>query len=359
MAGRVFLRGSTFYIAWYVRGKEYVRSTKQASQRIAERLLAQELRKGGTGHIPTDDNITFEDLVDKVRVRRELDRRRSNDLDQRVAHLEKFFQGMRAVDIGTVHIETYMQKRLKEGAAQATVNNELAVLRRGFNLVRLARKPEIKLPKPDNARQDFLDWGDFQRVREGLPRDMQDIATFLYLTSWRPGQVVALEWRDVDLLNRTVTARSETVKTGQAHCIPLVQGLWEIIERAYSRRRMDCPLVFYYVGRQGVRPWQLRGGTSPFRKAWRRACERAGFGNHVIYCMRRSGVRNMIGAGLDPMLAMKISGHKTMEMLSRYRIVDVKDRARGLEKMMAHLDEQPAESKVVPIKPVKKEGTND
>lgn len=355
MAGRVFFRGKVAYIAWYVRGVEYKRSTQQESRRVAERLLAQELRKGGTGHIPTDDNLTFEDLIEKVRVRRELDRRRSNDLDQRVAHLEKFFQGMRAVDIGTVHIETYMQKRLKEGAAQATVNNELAVLRRGFNLVRLARKPQISLPKPDNARQDFLDWADFQRVREGLPAAMQDIATFLYLTSWRPGQVVALEWRDVDLKERTVTARSETVKTKQAHCIPLVGGLWEIIERAQKNRRVDCPLVFHRDGK----PWFLRGGKAPFRRAWKAACARAGFANHVIYCMRRSGVRNMIGAGLDPMLAMKISGHKTMEMLSRYRIVDVKDRARGLEKMMAHLDEQPTESKVVPIKPAKKEGTND
>jgi integrase len=386
MAGRVFERNGTFYIAWYVRGVEYKRSAHTPSRAVAEKLLLKAIRKSGTGHVPTEDNLTFEALIEKVRLDREVRGRRCNDLGQRAAKLKPFFANMRAVDISTESVEQYVTTRLRDQAAHATVNRELALLRRAFHLAELTRKPRIQLLPENNARQDFLDWADFQAVRAELPEWARDVVTFMYLSSWRSGQVVAMEWRDIDMREHVATARGETTKSGEPHRIALVGELWEIIERAFGRgslpiktagsldregnkvqtetqslghsrliapsnvgnpprpilRRLDCPYVFH---RDGV-PFLLRGSKSPLRKAWNAACAAAGFSGHVLHCLRRSGVRNMIGAGVDPMLAMQVSGHKTMAMLSRYRIVDLKDQQRGLEKMMTYLAEQPSEGKV-------------
>jgi hypothetical protein len=49
---------------------------------------------------------------------------------------------------------------------------------------------------------------------------------------------------------------------------------------------------------------------------------------------------------------MEITGHKTRSMYRRYRIVDERDLREATGKLQTHLDEQPKESTVVPIKKV-------
>ena len=48
-------------------------------------------------------------------------------------HLEEEFAQMRAVSVTTDSINTYIEKRQKEGAENATINRELALLRVGHS----------------------------------------------------------------------------------------------------------------------------------------------------------------------------------------------------------------------------------
>jgi site-specific recombinase XerD len=50
-------------------------------------------------------------------------------------HLEAAFQFRRVIDITTPVVEKYTTDRLKAGAARASINRELAYLRRGFKLM--------------------------------------------------------------------------------------------------------------------------------------------------------------------------------------------------------------------------------
>lgn len=43
-------------------------------------------------------------------------------------HLTEFFEGMKVVDITTARIKAFIKIRLAEGAANATINRELAGL---------------------------------------------------------------------------------------------------------------------------------------------------------------------------------------------------------------------------------------
>jgi integrase len=209
---------------------------------------------------------------------------------------------------------------------------------------RLSRKPHIALLKVQNARQGFVDPPDFERVVVELPEELQDPVRFLYLSAWRSGEMKTLEWADVDLPARCIRLRREHSKSGHGRTLMLYGELENVIRRAHENRRLDCPYVFHHRdGRKLV----------DFMKAWKAACARAGLGNLVIYDLRRSGVRNLIRAGVSEHVAMAVSGHKTRSVFDRYDIVAEQDWDDAMAKVDRYVAAHKAEpGKVTPIRRV-------
>ena len=86
-----------------------------------------------------------------------------------------------------------------------------------------------------------------------------------------------------------------------------------------------------------------------FRKAWKSACKAPRLTGKLLYDLRRTAVRNMIRGGVDPSVAMKISGHRTRSMLDRYNIIDERDLREAMEKTARYVESLPATTHVVPL----------
>jgi integrase len=133
-----------------------------------------------------------------------------------VRHLRNAFGFDRGLDITADRVAAYSNTRLTDGAKPATVNRELAALRRMFSLAvkagRLPSRPHIAMLAEHNAREGFMEPADFDIMRSHLPEYLADAATFAYLSGWRKNEVRTLEWRDVDLAVGVIRLRAEHSK---------------------------------------------------------------------------------------------------------------------------------------------------
>jgi len=77
--------------------------------------------------------------------------------------------------------------------------------------------------------------------------------------------------------------------------------------------------------------------SSPFRKAWERAREAAGYTKNLIHGFRRTAVRNFTRAGIADTVAMQITGHKTRSVFQRYDITSNDDVRTAGEMVAGHV----------------------
>jgi integrase len=343
--GRVYIRGSVYWIEYWHRGKGYRESSHSDKDTVAKRLLKKRLGEIGSGQFigPTEEKVTFEEMTSDL-----LNHYRANEQDTEavkypIARLRKSFGFDKAIDITTDRIRQHIAKNQEVGAANGTINRDLAALKRMFSLAlqanKLSRKPHIPTLEENNARQGFLDHGSFFALRENLPDHLKDPVTFLYLSGWRVSEMRALEWRDVDIDGSVVRLRPEISKNKDGRVLPLRGELLAVMERAKANRRLDCVSVFHVDGKS----------LGDFGKAWKTACKKASLAGTIIHDLRRTAVRNMVRAGVPERVAMALSGHKTRNVFDRYNIVNEADLLEAAEKINGHLERQSTSAIVVGI----------
>ena len=356
--GRIFKRGSVYWIAYYPRGKEYRESTESESESQARKLLKKRLGEMNAGRfIPNEDRLSFEDMVEDLENDYKINGKRSLSTALfRVSHVRQFFGLDRAADITPDRVRAYQAHRLAEGAANGTVNREVTILSRMLSLAynggQLSRKPRFQMLEENNIREGVLDHGSFLVLLDNLADYLKPLMEFLYLSGWRIGEAINLKWSDVDLEGKTVRLRIAHSKNKESRLLPLTGRLWELIQQRCKERRSDCPYVFHRDGKQ----------IKDCYDAWRSACIRAGLGRMELQAngknkyvgpiphdFRRCAVRNLDRAGVSQSVAMQITGHKTPSIYRRYRIVDERDLKEATEKLQAHLAEQPKAPVIIPI----------
>jgi integrase len=336
--GGIYKRGPVYWIRYSHRGRKYRESSKSPERAVAVALLKQRLADLHQGRVagPSEERVTFADMANDYiadRTLKGIPRSHVQWSRARVAPLRTFFGNMRAVDITTATMREYAKKRLSEGVTAGTVNRDLGVLSRLFTLAlqasRLRRRPYIPRLPEGQPRQGFMEHSEYIAVRKNLPTDHQDVLDFGYLTGWRRGEIMSLEWRDVDREGGVIRLRPEMCKTREGRLLVLSSPLRDLIERRWHRRALGCPLVFHR-DRYSL--------EHHFEGPWRRACKAAGVPGRLFHDLRRTAIRNMVRAGIPERVAMQFSGHKTHSIFDRYNIVSEADLRQAAERLASYIE---------------------
>jgi integrase len=321
-----------WWVCYYVNGKPVYESTGSEKITDARNFLKGKIAKAETGNFvsPKVQRISVAELFDAV-----LTDYRNNGKAigwaERVwkLHLEPFFGQMRAANIGTDQIASYVAKRKaeKEPAANATINRELALLRRAFTLGYKAKPRKVTslldlsehMLEESNVRTGFVDEAQYKTLADKAAGQLwlRAMLALGYTYGFRKAELLNMRVGQVDLLGRTIRLNPGETKNGEGRIVTLTDACYFLVVELMRGKQLDD----YLLTRQGGEP------VRDFRGAWAALTEAVNMPGLLFHDLRRSAVRNMVRRGVTERVAMRISGHKSRSVFDRYDIVSESDLA--------------------------------
>jgi integrase len=372
--GSIYLRSGSkvWQMAFRVNGNVVRESSGETSKKKAEDKLKVRLAEIQTGTFcgPQFERTLVAELAEdffrdyRINVRKSLD-----DVDARwQLHLKPFFRLMKASEVTKDTLRRYVDHRLKQEASNATINRELAALKRMFNLGlgdKVARVPKFPRLQERNVRTGFVDDAGYAKLAQACSKEglwLRSLFETGYRIGWRVSELLGLRVGQVDLLNRTIRLEPGQTKNGEGRTAPIDDRLYPWVEQCVLGKAGDNFVFSRDV--EGFRP------IADFRTKWHKVCLFAGVGRMlcsscnamltgnscpkcnreltlkeqtyeglIFHDLRRTAIRNMVRAGVPERVAMTISGHLTRSVFDRYNVVCEADLHEAARKMAARAEQ--------------------
>ena len=198
-------------------------------------------------------------------------------------------------------------------AKQVTRNRYMAYLKTMFNFAVdhefMDKNPLAKWKRPkEKPRELKLTKADLAKIKAEASPHMAWAIDLAYNLGVRTGdsELLSLKWSDVSW--ETSTVRVYAPKTNTTREVPVSADFLEVLKQ--KRKEAETEFLVEYKGER----------VKQTRKAWRRACERAGFKDvPVFYSVRHLFATTLLRAGGDPIAVSRILGHSSTQMtLNQY-----------------------------------------
>jgi len=339
--GEIRKRGKTYWIRFYHEGQRFEESAETDKYETARDRLRDREGEIAKGAAPSRRRIRFEDAAKDLVTDYTVNKKRTlADVTRRVEKiLVPAFRGRRLASINTAHLRQFIADRQTAGASNATINLELANIKRIFTLAiqagKVLHRPYIPMLKLNNTRKGFFERAQFEAVRRHLPAPLDGAVTLAYYTGWRtPSEILTLQWNQIDRKAGVMRLEPGTTKNTEGRTFQYaaltevrdaIDALW-IRHQALAERGILSPFVFCRGGGQRIQS---------FYQQWDLACTAAGCPGRIPHDFRRTAVRNLNRAGVPETVAMKITGHKTRSVFDRYDITSEEDLADASRKLQA------------------------
>jgi integrase len=339
--GSVFQVGRIWYIQYYNHGRKVSESSHFTDRQQAEDLLKERMGDIAAGRDVSPNKATVADLCALVLADYRLRKRRDlKTVEWRYnAHLKPALGSVQAARLKNAQIRAYIEERRASSASDATINRELAIVRRAFMLAKreepplVARTPYIPKLEEDNARQGFLEPEQYEELLEKLPENLKALYVCGYHVGARKGELLKIQWPQVDFDAGIIRLTAGQTKGKKPRCLPIYGDMERWLKFQQKECPKECSFVFFGARNRPV---------SAHLFGWAEACNSADLAGLLFHDLRRSAVRNMKRAGVQDKVAMEISGHRTRSVFDRYNIIDEGDIGSAAEKLQHYFKERKA-----------------
>jgi len=241
-------------------------------------------------------------------------------------HLLRAFGDTPLAKISKVDVERYIQARLDEGAAPASVNRERATLSQIFvkaqdwglcdiNPVKgSTHLPENnEAPRPISADEEA-------RLMAVLPAHLRPIVTFALHTGLRLGELRAQRWHDVNLIDADMVVTRP--KSGRREVLPLNDTAYSVLaslpqshDVIFPDMPADLSKSFKYWVRKAVLPSEV-----------------------TFHCLRDTYISRLAPYYAAPTL-MALARHRSLNTTRRYLRIDERHLRQAVERLNPQSDE--------------------
>ncbi len=239
------------------------------------------------------------------------------------AHLLPYFGNKPISQIKSLDIENFKAFKKKAGLKNKTINNSLIALSKCLKTAKswniIESSPEVKLLKVEPQRFDFLTEDESTTLInhcDGLIKDMVTVAIF---TGLRFGELIALDWSDVDFQERVITVRRSitsgrigSTKSNKIREIPMTNEVYEVL--AVKQKKQG----FVFTKEQN-RP------LSPVSclKWLHKACAKADIRNVGWHNLRHSFASSLARQNVPVISTKEIMGHSDIRTTLRYSHINL------------------------------------
>ena len=312
-------RGDTWWMSFTYQGQQVRRSTETSDRRLAEAILGKlrvQIVEGKYFDKPKEDARTFGELMDRYLHEHASRRSHYRRYVNMVTNLTAHFGNPKLAQVTPKTIVAFKNKRYADGVTPATINRELALMKKAFNLA--CREWEwatdnpvcrVSMERENNTRDRWLTCEEERRLLAASAPWLQEVIVFAIHTGMRCGEILNLTWAGVDLTRRTVTVFKS--KNGERRTIPLSHTLVQALQNKASARLIDSRLVF------------TSAASTPLdapnqRRSFRLALKHGQVSDFRFHDLRHTCATRMVQAGVDLYKVQRILGHKSPVMTQRY-----------------------------------------
>jgi integrase len=276
----------------------------------------------------------------------------ASDDRARAIHLKAVFGNRKAAQITPLMVDNFrirMKKTNSERTGKpysgSSVNKMISLARRIYYLGMdagivkfnpFARRGTFK----EDAKGNYIPVQEFWGIYKHLPDYMKPVVIVAYFTGMRRGEILELEWDRVSLSEGYVDLTPDDTKTDEPRRIYFnsIKELKDVFLEAARKKRTGQKLVFTKPDGTPVPKWYIRDLLID-------ACNAANVGPYRLHDLRHTFNTNMRMAGVDQVVIMKITGHKTNEMFLRYSHIDKEQGEGAMEKLNVLLSQKNGNSK--------------
>lgn len=317
----MFKRGGVWWTSMTYKGKRIRKSLETVNKKLAhviEAKIKTEIVEGKYFDKPTGDNKTLNDMMEKFMKEHapKVSVNTQKSYSVSLKHLLRFFGDSRLTAIMPKTIYEYKVLRKNAGAKAASINRELAMLSKGFNLgVKewewIKENPVSKVPKEkeNNERDRWLTEDEEKRLLENSPQWLRDIIVFALHTGLRQDELLSLQWSRVDLFRKIILIQE--TKNGKPRTIPLNQIALNILIEKAKVRNLKSDLVFLSTATTKIDCHNLI-------RAFKIALEKARIQGFHFHDLRHTFATRLAQRGVDLYKISKLLGHYDISMTQRY-----------------------------------------
>lgn len=245
---------------------------------------------------------------------------------------KRFPEKRKLIDFFRTDVEDYKILRARDNIHPRTINYEVAVVKAFWNWLIEAHGMQIWNPasnvkrvREPQQKRKALSEDTLKAIVGACQNDTERLIVLLGMTTGlRGGELVSLQWGDIDFEGQTITLDAERTKSRKGRIVPLrsdVIALLQMRAPADKSQPENPPRrVFEGIGND----------ARTLRRKFHVVCNRAGVGKVGLHALRHSYATTLLRNGADLRTVQDLLGHSDIKTTAGYLAPQAVEKSRKL-----------------------------